>query len=65
MITVKKNHQKENEYKVTANITLGKLLALQTALETYAPASSVGYDLLCELRNGLYVAKINPEKDIP
>jgi hypothetical protein len=65
MITVKKNEKKSNEYKVTANITLGKLLALQHALEDYAPASSVGYDLLCELMNGLYAAKINPEKDIP
>ncbi len=38
MITVKKNEKKSNEYKVTATITLGKLLALQNALEAYAPA---------------------------
>ena len=65
MITVKKNDKKSNEYKVTATITLGKLLALQCALEAYAPASSVGYDLLCELKKGLYDAMINPETDIP
>lgn len=65
MITVKKNEKKFNEYKVTANITLGKLLAMKCALEFYSQGSTVAKDLLCELNNALHTAKINPETDIP
>lgn len=61
MITVKKE-KKFNTYKLTATLTLGKILALQTVLEQHRDNLIVN-DLFCALNNGLHEAKINPKTD--
>lgn len=49
MITIKRNMKAFNEFKFEAKWTLGKILAVQKALELYALRSPVGKDVLDEL----------------
>ena len=63
MMTIVKNTKKWNEFKLVApTLTLGKILALRTALQNYG--SAVGNDVLDELNEALTKAKIDPENDI-
>ena len=49
MITIKRNMKKYNEFEFKGTFTLGKILAIQKALELYAPQSPVAYDVFQEL----------------
>jgi hypothetical protein len=60
MIKIEKNKKMENAFKLTANLTLGKILLLRRILQTH-DQNYLARDILTQLNNAFQTAKINPE----